>query len=233
MKISIKHVIAEAQKELGLSDDTDFPWFKMLSYEAMREIGSSLLHVKETEWGAVQDLKILKPCDLISPVKLVLSKDKCNIIVPFISVDFLKCSGCENAHSKCTIVGGEDSTHYYFDSDALEYQWYKLRYVAMPIDDCGDPLIDERAARAVKQYIAYTFLKRKRRMMVGDNSQIPQSEIQAEYDLWVRLRKEAMGRMKMLDQVEMRTFSKEFINAGITPANFDNSTMRWWGRWAN
>lgn len=232
MKISIQSVIAEAQKELGVADDADAPWFRTLAYEAVREIGSGELNIKETDWSSVLDLSVEKPCDLISPIRLLLSKDKCKIIVPYISPDFIRCRTCENTLSKSQVVGGENSTHYYFSSDASEYIYSKLKYVCAPIDDCGNPIVDERAARAVKQYIAYMYLKRKRRMMVGDNAQVPQSEIAAEYDLWVRLRKEAMGRLKMLDGVEMKDFARTFMMSGITPSTFDNSLWRWWGNWA-
>lgn len=233
MRISVCTLIAEAQKELGVADDAETPWFRTLTYEAVREIGASLINVKETDWTSVQGLQVEKPCDLISPIRLVLSKDKCKIVIPYIDPAFIRCRTCENSYqSNCAIVGGETDTHYYFSDNASEFIYSKLWYVGAPIDEDGNPIIDERAARAVKQYIVYMYLKRKRRMMVGDNAQIPQSEIAAEYDLWVRLRGEAMGKVKMLDGVEMKDFTKNFMMAGVTPHTFDNSLWRWWGNWS-
>lgn len=222
--ISIRHIIAEAQEELGLSDDNEKPIFTTWAYEAQREIGTSMLNFKDTGWLPLTDGVVDKPCDLLAPLRVELSQDGQNCIIPYISPDFVKCNSCENCYSKCTIHGGENAKTFYFSTDCTQYNQARILYAAIPVDECGSPLIDEVAGRAVKQYIAYMYLKRKRRMMVGDNAQIPQSEIGVEYDLWVRLRKEAMGRVKMPSPTDMKWLGKVWMQSGITPAMFDH---RW------
>ena len=229
MKISIEHIISEVQEELGLIDDNETPIFRTWAYEAQREIGTSEINFKDSDWLPLIDGVVQKPCDLLAPLKIEISIDKNSCIIPYIAPDFVKCDCCENCRSTCDIVGGETPTTFFFSSDASQYVYARILYVSIPVDDCGDPLIDERAARAVKQYIAYMYLKRKRRMYVGDNAQIPQSEISVEYDLWRVLRKEAMGRMKMPNPTDMKWLGRAWVTSGVTPAMFS----RRWGLYGN
>lgn len=226
MQKSIKQLLAEVILELGLPDDNDTPILKVWAKEGMGEIGNSRLQGKETDWMLVSDLAVTKPKDMIAPLKVMLSIDKKHCITPQISEKIIRCGCCENTRSQCEVTMGETNAEFYFSSNALKYNACKIIYIGTPVDEDGEPLIEDDAKRAVKQYISYMMLNRKRRQ---DRSAIPQSEIDSEYHKWVVLKNQAAGRINMPHLIEMDSIISQYYNAGITIDMFVDRWDQYWG----
>lgn len=214
----IKQLVSEIILELGLPDANDTPIIKVWIMEGMGEIGNSRLQAKETDWMLVSDLAVTKPKDMIAPVRVLLSIDKKHCIMPYISADIVRCGCCENSNHEnkavCReVTMGETQTEFYFSSNALKYNACKIFYVGMPCDENGEPLVDDEAKRAVKQYVKTKIVKRDR---MRNRQAVPMSEVQYEDQQWVILKNQAAGRINMPSLVEMPSIVDQFYNAGIT-----------------
>jgi len=225
MEKSIKELISEAILELGLPDANDTPILKVWAMEAMGEIGTSRLQAKETDWLLVDDLAVYKPKDMIAPLKVLLSIDKNHCIEPFIDPKLVRCGCCQNCHSKCEVTMGENQTQFYFSSNALKYNACKIYYIGLPCNEDGEPLVEDSAKRAVKQYLKTKVVQRDR---MKDRAKVPMSEVQYENQQWVILKNQAAGRINMPTLIEMPSIVSAFYNAGITIDMFKD---RWTGYW--
>lgn len=228
MEKPIKQLISEIILELGLPDNNDIPIIKVWAMEGMGEIGNSRLQARETDWMLVQDLAIRKPVDMIAPLQVILSIDKKHCITPYIDHNLIRCGCCENSNEKnrgCGVTMGESQTEFYFSSNALKYNACKIFYIGMPCDENGEPLIDDSAKRAVKQYVNYRITSRDRKR---NRQLVPMSEVDYERQQWVILKNQAAGRINMPTLIEMPDIVAQFYNAGITIDMFMDRYNGWW-----
>lgn len=227
----IKEIVSEIILELGLPDANDTPIIKVWAMEGMGEIGNSRLQQRETDWMLVQDLAITKPKDMIAPLKVVLSIDKKHCIMPYISERLVRCGCCENSkNNHCEVTMGETQTEFYFSSNALKYNACKIYYIGMPCDENGEPLIDDSAKRAVKQYVNMKITSRDRKR---DRTKVPMSEVDYERQQWVILKNQAAGRINMPTLIEMPSIVNQFYNAGVTVDMFLDRYNGWWMGYGN
>lgn len=216
----IENIVNEALVELGLIDTSMIPIFTVWAYEAQRSIGINGLQKKETDWKRIDNFTLKKPKDLFAPVRVIISKNMKDCYLPYIDSDKIKCGCCENCETQCEITMGENHNSYFLSSNAGEYMYYKVVYFGLPIDEEGKPVIDERNQRAAKQYINFMWTKRERKR---DRKNVPQSEVDSEYDRWLRLKNEAIGEKNMLHPIDMREIGRIFLNAGVSPIGRSNS----------
>lgn len=214
IKAHIENIVNEALIELGLTDTSMIPIFTVWAYEAQRSIGISGLQKKETDWKRIDNFVLRKPKDIFAPVRVIISKDKSDCLLPYIDSSKIQCGCCENCLTQCEITMGETANTYFLSGNAGEYMHYKIVYYGLPIDEEGKPVVDERNQRAVKQYISYMWTKRERKR---DRKGVPQSEVESEYNIWVRLKGEAQGEQKMIGPLDMREIARIFLNAGVPP----------------
>lgn len=233
----IKELISEIILELGLPDANDTPILKVWAMEGMGEIGNSRLQAKETDWMLVSDLAVNKPKDMIAPTRVILSIDKKHCIMPYISIDIVRCGCCENANqgnnskdTKCHVTMGESQTQFYFSSNALKYNACKIYYIGMPCDENGDPLVDDEAKRAVKAYVDLKVTSRDRNR---NRQAVPMSEVQYKQQQWVILKNQATGRINMPSLVEMPTIVNQFYDAGLTVDMFVDRYNGWYVGYGN
>lgn len=231
----IKQLVSEIILELGLPDANDTPIIKVWALEGMGEIGNARFQQRETDWMLVQDLAIRKPKDMVAPLKVLLSIDKKHCVMPYISADIVRCGCCENScqenKDRCNgITMGETQTEFYFSSNALKYNACKIYYIGMPCDEDGNPLIDDSAKRAVKQYVKTKIVKRDR---MRDRTRVPMSEVQYEDQQWVILKNQAAGRINMPSLIEMPSIVNQFYNAGVTVDMFLDRYNGWFVGYGN
>lgn len=212
-KVALKHIIAEAQAELGLSDNSTTALFKVWAYDAQRSIGFSDLYKVEGDWQLIENNSLKKPLNLAVPISISLSSDKENCIEPVFNSDLEQCGCTSNFNSECEVIMGENETEFYFSSNAIEYKYGKIDYVSLPMDKEGNPLIDEVCAKAVKQYINYMHTRRQRKI---NRKSVPQSEVEAENNRWIRMKMEAIGNVNLVSPTQLKGIANKWLNYGIT-----------------
>lgn len=224
-KISLGHIISEVQIELGLSDSSTTALFKVWAYDAQRSIGYSDLYTKETVWKNLEGNAIKKPKDMAIPITVSLSSNKTDCVEPVFRGEFSKCGCTTNYNSSCEIAMDENDVEFYFSDN--NYRYAKIKYVSHPVDENGEPLLDEANARAIKQYINYMYTRRERKK---NRKSVPQSEVDSEYQIWVRLRNEAIGESNMPKPHQMKEIGEKWMNTGITPKDVIDSRYGDWYR---
>lgn len=218
-QISTKQLIAEVMIELALPDESMLPIMLTWSKEAMRAIGGSKLFVVESDWLPVVDLQFCKPKDYVAPLSITLKTDAGACVKPRMDSDTEMCSCCENCHQVCDVTVGEGSTHINISSNGKQYTYAKMKYIGQPLGECGTPLVDGKAGRAIKQYIVWK-TKSMQRNKFKDN--LPLSEVQSEYQLWTKLADQAYGNIMMPNTMELKKLGITWLNAGFSPAMFVN-----------
>ena len=166
---------------------------------------------------------------MLAPVLITIAKDdKRHCVQPKMAQNVEKDCCCRNTKSNCEIQVEEKATSFWLSSNNT-YEYAKIHYLSIPLDpETGDPMIDERAQRAVKQYLKYMWLSRQRRIDRSSPNAIPQSEIEAEYQRWVVLRKEAMGRISMPNVMQMFEVGQANLQSGLTLTQFSYRWNYWW-----
>lgn len=217
--IKINTLIAEVSIELGLPDESNKPIMLSWSKEAMRAIGGSgsKLFTKQTDWIPINDLQFHKPKDLLIVLSIEIKGDGAGCIKPFMDSDTESCGCCENCKCQCEVTVGENNTHYYLSSNGKKYTLAQIKYFGSAVDECGLPLIDEKAGRAVKQYLIWKTKSMQRNRM---RDSIPQSEIESERQLWAKLADQAYGNIMMPNKLELEKIGVTWLNSGMTPAKF-------------
>ena len=218
-QLSTRQLIAEVMVELALPDESMLPIMLTWSKEAMRAIGGSKLFAVETEWLPIDDLQFLKPKDFVAPLSITLKTDAGACIKPHMDSDTESCSCCENCNISCEVTVGENATHFHLSSNGNRYTLAKMKYIGQPLGECGTPLVDGKAGRAVKQYIIWK-TKATQRNKFKDST--PQSEVQYEYQLWTKLADQAYGNIMMPNTLELKKLGVTWLNAGFSPAMFVN-----------
>ena len=222
----VNELIAEVQVDLGLQDDNSRPIMKRWAYEAVREIGTTKLQDRMSEWILIEDNEFCKPKDMLAPVLIQITTDFKHCYEPKMAKNVVKDECCKNTMGwNCDVVVEEKHKTFWLSTNN-KHKYARITYVAVPLSEDGEILIDDNAQRAVKQYIIYQYVKRQRRMERGTNI-IPMSEVQSEYDLWVRLRKEAMGRISMPNVMEMFEVGQANLQSGLTLNQFAYR-WSWW-----
>jgi hypothetical protein len=219
-------LVAEVQIDLGLQDDNARPILKRWAYEAVREIGTTKLQDRTTDWLLIENNEFCKPKDMIAPVLIQITTDFKHCYEPKMAKNVVKDECCKNTRGWNCDVQVEEKHKVFWLSTNNKHRYARIHYISVPLSESGEILIDDNAERAVKQYIIYQYLKRQRRMERGTNT-IPMSEVQYEYDLWVRLRKEAMGRISMPNVMEMIEVGQANMQAGLTLSQF-SYRWSWW-----
>ena len=120
---------------------------------------------------------------------------------------------------------GENQSEFYFSSNGLKYNACKIYYIGLPCDEHGEPLIEDSAKRAVKQYLKTKVVKRDR---LKNRNNVPMSEVQYEDQQWVILKNQAAGRINMPTLLEMPDIVSSFYNAGITIDMFKDRFANYW-----
>lgn len=219
-QISAKQLISEVMIELALPDDNMMPIMLTWSKEAMKAVGGSKLFAVETDWLPIEDLQFCKPKDFIAPLSIMIKTDGGKCIKPFMDADTDSCGCCENCKCQCEVTIGENATHLYLSSNAKQYTLAKVKYIGQPLGKCGTPLLDEKASRAIKQYIVW---KVKAMQRNKDKNLIPMSEIDFEYRLWTKLCDQAYGNIMMPNKLELEKIGVTWLNSGITINQFVGS----------
>lgn len=215
-------LIAEVMIELGLPDESMKPIMLTWAKEAMRAISGSgsKLFAKESDWLPISDLQFHKPKDLLTVLSIQIKGEGGGCVKPSMDSNTDSCGCCENCSSTCEVTVGENNTHFYLSSNGKQYTLAKIKYFGSAVDDCGLPLIDEKAGRAVKQYIVWKTKSTQRNKM---KDSIPMSEIDYEYRLWSKLADQAYGNIMMPNKLELEKIGITWLSTGFTPANFVSS----------
>lgn len=216
---STRQLIAEVMVELALPDESMLPIMLTWSKEAMRAIGGSKLFAVETDWIPIEDLQFKKPCDFIAPLSITIKTDTGACAKPKMDSETDSCNCCENCNVSCEVTVGENATYFHLSSNGNRYTLAKIKYIGQPLGECGTPLVDGKASRAIKQYIIWK-TKATQRNKFKDGT--PQSEVQYEYQLWTKLADQAYGNIIMPNVLELKKLGVTWLNAGLSPAMFVN-----------
>lgn len=219
LAISTNRLIAEVMIELSLPDESMKPIMLTWSKEAMRAIGGSgsKLFVKETDWIVIEDFQFKKPSDYVTPLSIQIKTDTGACIKPFMDSSTDSCGCCENCKCPCDITIGENATHLFLSSNAGKYTLAKIKYFGQPLGECGTPLIDEKASRAVKQYIVWKTKSMQRNRL---KESVPMSEIDYEQRLWAKLCDQSYGNIMMPNLLELNKLGVTWLTSGLTPSKF-------------
>lgn len=213
--LSVKNIIAEAQEELGLTDNKTDPLFMVWAYEAQREIAFVSPFKKESEWIRIDDQgHIPKPCDMVIPQTVLISEDKRTCVEPRLAHELVECGCMTNTNSSCDVLLGEKERYFWLSNNG-SYRYAKIIYYGAPVDSDGYPVVMDEAARAVKQYINYMYTRRLRKV---NRDEVPMSEVEAEYTRWIRLRNEAIGSVNMPKGHDISAIADTWLNTGPTPS---------------
>lgn len=216
--VSINSLIAEAMIELGLPDDSMKPIMLTWAKEAMKAIGGSKLFVQKTDWLPIEDLQFRKPAGYVAPLSIQLKDVNGNCIKPFMDTDTETCDCCENTDCICDVTVSEGHpTYIEISSNGISYTYAKMVYIGQPVGECGTPLVDGKAARAVKQYIKWQTTAQKRRRNRDD---VPMSEVDYERRLWEKLADQAYGNIMMPNAMELEKLGVTWVTAGLSPSKF-------------
>lgn len=218
-QLSTKQLIAEVMVELALPDESMMDIMLTWSKEAMRAIGGSKLFAVETDWLVIEDLQFLKPKDFVAPLSITIKTDTGSCLKPKMDSDTDSCSCCENCNVSCEVTIGENATHFHLSSNGNRYTLAKMKYIGQPLGECGTPLVDGKAGRAIKQYIVWKTKSMQRNKF---NDKLPLSEVQMEYQLWTKLADQAYGNVMMPNKLELKKLGVTWLNAGLSPAMFVN-----------
>lgn len=214
--MSINEVVVFAMTTCKTATPEDRLLFKVWCVAACRDIGSNKDWYKVTVLYP-EDFSFKKPDDLVSTVAISLydSSDQ------EIRYNFNQGSKrifpdrfqINTDSSTAQITGridlSEDAHYFHMGTNATEVQYALVRYLGMPVDQEGFPLIREDNLLAYEAFCKYMYAKR-----VNDN----RSEIDQNYSIWLKERDKIKGKNKMPSQVEAEaTFARymSLINAPI------------------
>lgn len=183
---------------------------------AVRDIGPS------TKWYKVdklypKDFVLCKPDDLVSTASIALYD--CNGG----EIPFRYNAGTKRIHTDRFLINtetavqargayidlSEDSFYFYLSSNAVDVAYAEIRYLAMPTDRDGFPLIPEDHLLAYEAFCRWMWGKRQ-----DDN----RSKIDQDYSFWVRERDRIKGKQKLPSILEGEAIFKRYLSMISEPS---------------
>lgn len=207
-------ITALAMSVLEEATDAHRLIFKSWIYFAVREIGVIKEDIKVCTLP-VKELSFKKPQDLIRVENVVLLDENGG------QVSFKYQTGSKRIKEQVEFGGsegrraiphqdsgtrvdlGEDRYFFHLGSNGDKVKKAKIRYYAAPIDENGDPLVPEPASQAVIMYIRYMWAMRK------DNNQ---ARIDTAYNMYLRERDRAIGRLNTPSQMQGEQIATEWLS---------------------
>lgn len=180
--IPADRLIAEIQIDLGFDTEKMTPTITRWIYEAILRIGVPKCII-EKKIIKISDLAIQKPSDFVGLKRLNLinrteSGTGLNLIDT--AVNNLICvepkydsciSCCDDQETCCPdYIMSEKVNSFYFSSNCTAFTHVILEYYAAPIDEDNKPLVPLSADEAVKAYVTYKWMKRKRIKSMGKST---------------------------------------------------------------
>lgn len=213
--VSIDEIVSSAQVSLGLNTDAD----RIIMYEwvsvANREIGLGIQDQMQ-EIIDITDFTFPAPCNMLQPLQLRLIGENrttgAGTVAPFYDQeDWLRQDGSLPNRRSYVSVQLQGNTFVLSNNITSDnFQQAELKYIGTPLDDQGFPLVYEHNKSAIVQYIEYSYLKRLRRRERGQATAPPQSEIDAEYQKWLRKKAAAYTNKKMPNKLRWDDINRKW-----------------------
>lgn len=221
--ITLEEIVSSAFMALDVDDSRDELVFKEWAWDALREIGPSRVD-RKTKCIPIVNLCAMKPKDYLYGLDMNILDDS-NQIYYFQMAESgfleseqesaLSFSGIPStaASSGASIKVAEQKEAFVFSSNALSAGVTKmdLSYYAYPVDEYGEPLVEEKMKEAIISFIEYRYLKRERRRRVGTRD-LPLAEIADARDEWKRQRMAIRGDIKMPDPLSADTIFRRWVS---------------------
>jgi hypothetical protein len=214
--LSINEITSFAMTTCKSATPEDRLLFRVWSVAACRDIGPS------TKWYKVEtlypkDFVLCKPDDLVSTAAIALYNSGCGQI-PYKynpgakrvnTSRFMINTEVEVQSRGASIDLSEDSHYFYLSSNATEVTHAEIRYLAMPVDRDGYPMIPEDHLLAYEAFCRWMWAKRQ-----DDN----RSKIDQDYQFWVRERDRIKAKSKMPSQLEGEAIFKRYLSLISEPS---------------
>jgi hypothetical protein len=182
--LSIDEVVAYAAEALSAQDSRDLAVFRTWAYQAEREIGPGLGHIREEEI-AVCDKAVKKPDTLASLIEVELY-----------DAEGRRLSYRYELGGQAQGMEVSEDAHFLFLGDALAPAvMARLKYYALPMDERCQPLLRETSLSAITAFIEFMYAKRK----YASSGQFTDAGAVKMYkDMWEQARAEAQSRAKSI-----------------------------------
>jgi hypothetical protein len=236
--ITLEQIVSSAFIALDVDDSRDELVFKEWAWDALREIGPSRVD-KKTKCIPITNLCAMKPHDYLYGLDMNILDDSGQIYYYQMAESgileseqefkgVIGDSSITVSSTGASIKVSEQKEAFVFSSNALKSGVTKMEitYYGYPVDEYGEPLVEEKMKEAVITYIEYRYLKRERRRRVGTRD-LPLAEVADARDEWKRQRMAIRGDIKMPDPLSadaifrrwvtgIPNFKKKAKNARIT-----------------
>jgi hypothetical protein len=193
--------------------------FRVWTVAAIRDIGPNRDWVK-VEAIYPQDFSFKKPDDHVSTIDITLfGVDNGEIKYRFnhgskrIRTDRFTVNNDISTESSIIDLS-EDANYFHLSTNASDVSYMLIRYLGMPVDQEGFPLIPESDLLAYEAFSRWMWAKRE-----DDN----RSKIDQDYSFWVRERDRIKGNRKMPTIKEATAIFERYmslVSAPILPPNF-------------
>tara|TARA_R100000995_G_scaffold70727_2_gene39340 strand:- start:20943 stop:21674 length:732 start_codon:yes stop_codon:yes gene_type:complete len=221
--ITLEQIVSSAFIALDVDDSRDELVFKEWAWDALREIGPSRVD-KKTKCIPITNLCAMKPHDYLYGLDMNILDDSGQIYyyqmaesgVLESEQDFKGSfdTSTDITRSKgSSIKVAEQKEAFVFSSNASKSGVTKMEisYYSYPVDEYGEPLVEEKMKEAIITYIEYRYLKRERRRRVGTRD-LPLAEVADARDEWKRQRMAIRGDIKMPDPLSADTMFRRWVS---------------------
>ncbi len=221
--ITLEQIVSSAFIALDVDDSRDELIFKEWAWDALREIGPSRVD-RKTKCIPITNLCAMKPHDYLYGLDMNILDDSGSIYYyqmaesGFLESEqsfkgFSDNSMNTNSSTGASIKVAEQKEAFVFSSNAISSGVTKMEisYYGYPIDDCGEPLVEEKMKEAIITYIEYRYLKRERRRRVGTRD-LPLAEVADARDEWRRQRMAIRGDIKMPDPLSADAMLRRWVS---------------------
>jgi hypothetical protein len=193
--------------------------FRVWTVMALRDIGPN------RDWMKVEaiyprDFSFEKPSDHVSTIDITLFdvnnneiKYRYNSGSKRIRTDRFSVNNDVSTESSIIDLS-EDANYFHLSTNAGDVSYMVIRYLGMPVDQEGFPLIPEDDAMAYEAYA---------RFMWGKRQDENRSKIDQDFQFWTIERNKVKGRRKMPTPLEAKRIFEQYmslVSAPIIPPNF-------------
>jgi len=208
---SMDEIIAELELETGYKDQ--FYYLNQIS-NAIQQMGLCSIYTK-TECIDVIDGIIQKPCDYIQGIDMNFIGNEGYL--PNYTFEFGASMRSEEnsdfvgsiGNSKRIIVSEQGQDVLRVSKQGNELNKVEIKYYAYPVDEYGDMMIISPIKEAVKAWVMW---KIKLRMHFANPKSVRKSELDAWEQTWYRLRRKALGEIKMPDPLQSESILSSWVS---------------------
>jgi hypothetical protein len=217
--LSIDEVVAYSLTTCAGATAEDHHLFRVWVVAACKAIGPNRDWVK-VEAIYPRDFSFEKPSDHVSTVDIALydvNNNKINYRFNHGSkrIRTDRFSVNNDVSTESSIIDlSEDANYFHLSTNASTVSYMLIRYLGMPVDQEGFPLIQEDDLLAYEAFCRLQYGKRK-----DDN----RSKIDQDYTFWVRELDRVKGRRKMPNPLEASRIFEQYlslVSSPIIPPNF-------------